>query len=48
MVFFTGGDGQWAAEERWVLNKPFLTRRLIDMLHAAFSEPVQRPTSKAI
>ena len=48
IVFVTGDDGEWVAEERWVLTKPFLTRRLIDMLHAALSEPVQRPTSKAI
>jgi hypothetical protein len=35
VVFFTGGDGEWIAGERWVLMKPFLTRTLTETLRAA-------------
>jgi signal transduction histidine kinase len=35
VVFFTGGDTEWISGERWVLAKPFLSRTLMDTLHAA-------------
>ena len=41
VVFLTGADGDWIAGERWVLAKPFLTRSLIDMLHAALGHAQQ-------
>jgi signal transduction histidine kinase len=35
VVFFTGGEGDWISDERWVLMKPFLMRTLTDTVHAA-------------
>jgi DNA-binding response OmpR family regulator len=38
VVFFTGGDVERIAGQRWVLMKPFIMRTLIDTLHAALGQ----------
>jgi CheY-like chemotaxis protein len=53
VVFFTGGDVEPISGERWVLMKPFLTRTLIDTLHAALeqtqgTDPARRSTTQAV
>jgi signal transduction histidine kinase len=53
VVFFTGGDGERIAGERWVLIKPFLTRTLIETLRAALelgqeADVARRATSQAV
>jgi signal transduction histidine kinase/CheY-like chemotaxis protein len=53
VVFFTGGEGERIAGERWVLMKPFLTRTLTETLRAALGlaqdpDAARRKTSQAV
>jgi CheY-like chemotaxis protein len=52
-VVFVTGDGECVNGERWVLTKPFLTRKLIATLHAALGMvqedgAVRQATSQAM